>query len=102
YLVLVFVLRAGAQWSPLDPVTSVKQAPNGAALTFKSGATLKLEISSDSIVHVLYSPTAAFPAHKEYVVTKTDWPPVQAKVEDTAKEVTISTAALNIAVGKED
>ena len=101
-VVLVFALPAGAQWSPLDPVASVKQAPNGAALTFKSGATLKLEICSDSIVHVLYSPTAVFPAHTEYVVTKTDWPPVQAKVEDTAKEVTISTAALTVAVGKED
>ena len=82
YVVLVFALPAGAQWSPLDPVASVKQAPNGAALTFKSGATLKLEICSDSIVHVLYSPTAVFPTHKEYVVTKTDWLPVQAKVED--------------------
>src|SRR5437870_6417322 len=97
YVVLVFVLPGGAQWSPLDPVASVKQTPNGAALTFKSGGTLKFELCSDSIIHVLYSPTAVFPAHKEYVVTKTDWPPVQAKIEDMAKEVTISTAALKIA-----
>src|SRR6266700_908931 len=102
YLVLVFDLPVGAQWSPLDPVASVKQTPNGATLTFKSGGTLKVEICSDSLVHVLYSPTAVFPAHKEYVVTKTDWPPVHAKVEDSPKEVTISTAALNISVGKED
>ena len=62
YLVLVFVLPACAQWSPLDPVASVKQTPNGTALTFKSGGTLKFEICSDSIVHVIYSPTAVFPA----------------------------------------
>ena len=42
YLVLVFVLRAGAQWSPLDPVASAKQMPNGATLTFKSGANVEI------------------------------------------------------------
>jgi len=101
-LVLTLVLPAVAQWSPLDPVVSVNQLADGATLTFKSGATLKLELCSDSIVHVLYSPTAIFPPHKDYVVTKAAWAPMQVKVEDTAKEVTISTASLNIAVGKEE
>jgi alpha-D-xyloside xylohydrolase len=101
-VVLTFALPVAAQWIPLDPVTSVKQTSKGATLTFKSGGTLKLDICSDSIVHVSYSPTAVFPAHKEYVVTKTDWAPLQPKVEDSTKEVTISTDAFKIAIGKED
>jgi len=99
---LTLVLPGAAQWSPLDPVRSVKQLPNGALVTFKSGGALKLEVCSESIAHVLYSPTGVFPVRKEYVVTKTEWPAVQSKVDDSAKEVTISTASLKISVGKED
>src|SRR5262249_50659507 len=74
----------------------------GVTATFKSGGTLKLEVCNDSIIHVLYSPTAVFPAHKDYVVTKAGWAPIQAKVEDSAKELTISVGSLKVAVGRED
>src|SRR5947207_15309645 len=75
--VFAVVVSAAAQWSPLDPVSSVQKTPTGATVTFKSGGTLKLEVCADSIIHVLYSPTSAFPARKEYVVTKSDWAQAQ-------------------------
>src|SRR5215470_17265031 len=101
-LVLAFAAPALGQWTTLDSVTAVRQIPNGATVTLKSGGTLKLEACTDRIVHVTYSPTANFPASKQYVVTKAEWTPVQAKVEDSEKQATISTAALKIVVGKED
>src|SRR5215468_7700348 len=76
-LALAIVVPAFAQWTPLDPVVGVKQSTTGAVINFKSGGTLKLKACRDSVIHVLYSPTGSFPAHKEYVVTKSEWPPEQ-------------------------
>ena len=49
---LTLVLPAAAQWSPLDPVRSVKQLPNGALVTFKSGGEQSFRDFSDLRVHV--------------------------------------------------
>jgi alpha-D-xyloside xylohydrolase len=102
FLSLVIAVPALGQWTALDPVTAVKQSRMGATVSFKSGGTLKLEACTESIVHVTYSPTAAFPANKDYVVTKTDWPPVNVKIDDADKEATLSTSAVKITIGKED
>src|SRR5262249_52117454 len=99
---VMIAVPALGQWTALDPVTAVKQSPNGATVSFKSGGTLKLEACMDSITHVTYSPTATVPSSKQYVVTKADWPPVQMKVGVSEKQATISTAGLKITVGKED
>jgi alpha-D-xyloside xylohydrolase len=102
FLSLVIAVPALGQWTALDPVTAVKQSRMGATVSFKSGGTLKLEACTESIVHVTYSPTAAFPANKDYVVTKADWPPVNVKIDDADKEATLSTSAVKITIGKED
>ena len=102
FLSLMIPVPALGQWTALDPVTAVKQSRSGATVSFKSGGTLKLEVCTESIVHVTYSPTATFPANKEYVVTKTDWPTVDVKIDDAEKVATLSTSAVRVTVGKED
>jgi len=49
--------RLPAQWIPLNPVTGVQQLPNGVQLTMQSGA-VRIEVATDSIIHILYSPTS--------------------------------------------
>jgi len=102
FLCLMIVVPALGQWTALDPVTAVKQSQNGATVSFKSGGTLKLDACTESIIHVIYSPTATFPASKQYVITKTDWAPVQVKIDDAEKVATLSTSAVKITIGKED
>ena len=82
-------LAAGlsAQWVPLNPVTGVREQPDGVQLTMQSGV-MRIEVATDSIIHVVYSPTASFPKQTEYVVTKTAWP-------ETAPSHTASRPARN-------
>ena len=47
---------------------------------------MRIEVATDSIIHVLYSPTSSFPRRAEYVVTKTTWPAPQWKMESTGDE----------------
>ena len=49
-----------AQWTPMNPVRNVQQQADGVVLTMGTG-TLKIQVCSDSIIRVLYSPTASFP-----------------------------------------
>ena len=59
-VLLGLVAAVHAQWTPMNPVTGVQQQADGVVFTLKTG-TLKVLVCSDSIAHVLYSPTAAFP-----------------------------------------
>ena len=75
FLAVIFVLSlassATAQWTRMNPVVAIQQQTDGAIFTMKSG-TLRLQVCSDSIVHVLYSPTVSFPPiHPDPVVIKT-------------------------------
>src|SRR5947209_4691775 len=79
------------QWTALDPIITI-QHNNGLEVVFKSGAALKLEVCTESVIHVLYSPTGTFPKRTDYVVTKTSWAPAASKVEDSDKVATLSTA----------
>jgi alpha-D-xyloside xylohydrolase len=64
--------------------------------------TLKVLVCSDSIIHVLYSPTASFSEHPDFVVLKKDWPATQWSMDSNDNEVTISTAQLKVTVAKID
>ena len=72
-------------------MTSVQQQPNGVLLSMQSGA-MRIDVESDSIIHVVYSPTGAFPIQTDYVVTKTTWPAAQWKLESKAGEIALVTA----------
>ena len=79
--------RADAQWNPLNPVTNVEQQDDGVRFAMKTGA-LKIEVASDAMVHVLYSPSGSFPERQDYVVLRHHWPADRWTVQSTAKPAT--------------
>ena len=57
--------------SPI-PVQSFHKDSDGVTLTMSPGK-MKLTVCSDSIVRVMYSPTATLPAGQDFVVTNHSW-----------------------------
>ena len=102
-LLMALALSAGlrAQWIPLNPVTSVQKEPAGVLFAMQSGV-MRVEVLTDSIIHVVYSPTSSFPNRPDYVVTKTVWPAPQWTFASTGTEVTLATARLKVAVSRKD
>src|SRR5579863_5128180 len=94
-------LPGSGQWTPLTPVASVSQESDGIRAVFKSGAVLKLQVCTDSIIHVLYSPTGNFPKQTDYVVTKNSWTPVPWKMDSSDKNVTLSTATVKVIIERD-
>jgi alpha-D-xyloside xylohydrolase len=102
FLVVVFSFSgAQAQWTPRNPVKSFQKQADGVVFTMQSG-TLKVEVCTDSIIHVLYSPTASFNEHPDYVVLKKDWPATAWELQSTDDDVTITTAQLKVIVTRID
>jgi alpha-D-xyloside xylohydrolase len=92
---------AQAQWTPMNPVKQVQPEADGAVFTMGSG-TLKLQVCSDSIIHVLYSPTASFPKRTDFVVINESWPAAKFTLDSTADAVILSTSRLKITVTRKD
>src|ERR1700722_2338817 len=91
-----------AQWEPRNPVVSVQQKSDGVIFAMKTG-TLRLQVCSESIVHILYSATSSFPLrHPDPVIIKTSWPAVKFVMEANDSAVTLSTSQLKITVGRSD
>ncbi len=88
-----------AQWIPENPVTGVEQRNDGALVHMQTGA-LRLQICTDSIVHVQYSPTGEFPDKPEYVVVKHTWPEVHWTIQQAANEITLATASLKVTIAR--
>jgi len=100
-LALMPAAAVNAQWIPQNPVQSVRQQPDGVLLPLKEGV-LKVQVCSESIVRVTYSPTPAFPDKPEYVVTKSKWPEVKWDLQQSQRAVTISTGRMRVAVNRID
>lgn len=100
-LALGSVPLSHAQWAPMNPVTDVKQQADGVLVPMQTG-TLKIQVCTDSIIHVLYSPTATFPNGPDYVVTKKDWPGAKWSMQASGDEVTISTSRLKVVLSRKD
>jgi alpha-D-xyloside xylohydrolase len=96
-----FVSHAAGQWTPRNPVREVQSQTDGVLFTMHTG-TLKLQVCSDSIIHVLYSPTATFPNRPDYVVTRKDWVTPQWTLKSSEEELTISTSRLKVVVSRKD
>jgi len=94
-------LSVKAQWLPLNPVRDFQKQPDGALLTMQAGV-LRLQVCTDSVIRVLYSPTGTFPTTKQYMVVKTDWPAVPFTVQQTAEAITLSTSRVRVSVGRAD
>ena len=90
-----------AQWTAMNPVKKVQQQPDGALFTMGTG-TLKVQVCSDSVIHVLYSPTASFPKRADFVVTKESWPAAQWTMQSTDDAVTLTTSLLKVTVTRKD
>ncbi|HET9309121.1 MAG TPA: glycoside hydrolase family 31 protein [Candidatus Sulfotelmatobacter sp.] len=98
---LAFVTAAPAQWTPMNPVRTVQQEANGVVLSMGTG-TLKVQVCSDAVIHLLYSPTAAFPKRTDYVVIKETWPATKWTMQSTDDAVTLSTSLLKVTIARKD
>ena len=92
---------AQAQWTAMNPVNKVQQVSDGALFTMGVG-TLKVQVCSDSVIHVLYSPTATFLRRADYVVVKESWPASQFTLQSADDAITLSTALLKVTVTRKD
>ena len=90
-----------AQWAPMNPVRNVQQQADGAIFTMGTG-TLKIQVCSDSVIRVLYSPTATFPQRTDYVVIKQKWPAAKWTMQSTDEAVILGTSLLKLTVGRKD
>jgi alpha-D-xyloside xylohydrolase len=100
--VAALVSPALAQWEPRNPVVAVQPQSDGAIFTMKTGK-LRVQLCSESIVHVLYSPTSSFPLSRpDPIVIKTTWPSTKFIVQTNYDNVTLTTSQLKIIVAKQD
>jgi alpha-D-xyloside xylohydrolase len=97
----IFTPLVHAQWKPRNPVTAVRRQSDGVLLTQKEGS-LKIQVCSDSIIHVVYTATASFQRHPNYVVMKTSWEPVAWTMDETNDAISIATARLKVSVARID
>ena len=85
----------------MNPVQKTQQQADGVLFSMGTG-TLKLQVCSDSIIHVLYSPTASFPKRADFVVLKDSWPSAKWTMQSSDDAVTLSTALLKVTVTRKD
>ena len=97
----LLAVSAHAQWAPMNPVTAVKQHPDGVLFAMQTG-TLKLQVCTDSIIRVRYSATATFSDRPDYVITKTRWPETKWTMQSTDDAVTLTTSRLAVTVARKD
>jgi alpha-D-xyloside xylohydrolase len=101
FALLAVATAAYAQWTPMNPVTAAQQQSDGVLFTMGTG-TLKLQVCSDSIIHVLYSRTGSFTEHPDYVIVKKDWAGTKWTMLSTNDEVSLTTARLKVVVTRKD
>jgi alpha-D-xyloside xylohydrolase len=97
----LLVPRANAQWTSMNPVKSVEQQPDGALFALASGF-LKVEVCSDAVIRVLYSPTSSFAEKPKYVVIKQSWPETKWTMQSSDEAVTLTTSRLKVVVTRKD
>ena len=85
----------------MNPVQEIQQQADGVVFSMGTG-TLKLQVCTDSIIHVLYSPTASFPKRTDLVVLKDSWPSVKWTMQSSDDAVTLSTSLVKVTVTRKD
>jgi alpha-D-xyloside xylohydrolase len=99
-VLLAFAHCSRAQWIPANPVTGVQKEADGALIHMQTG-TLKLQVCTESIIHVLYSPTGKFPP-PNVVVVKDAWPSVDWHLDSSDKGIVLSTTRIRVMVARND
>ena len=92
---------ASAQWAPINPVVSFQKQADGLLFSIKTG-TLRVQVSTDSIIRVRYSATSSIPDEPQYAVIKKDWPSTEWSSDATDDFVTLKTASLKITIARKD
>lgn len=92
---------AQGQWIPQNPVEKAQKQSNGVLFTTQSG-TFKVEICTDSIIHVIYAPAWPLPKRTGYLISKTEWSPATWDMQSTFKDFTLTTSRLKIHIDKAD
>ncbi len=97
--VILWLLPADAftQWNPLNPVVAVSRQPDGVKLTMQSGI-LRIQVCSDSIVHVVFAAADSLPRHPDSVIVKTVWPAVPWDLQSANDTITLTTSSLRIRI----
>ena len=98
---LLLGATASAQWNALNPIESVQQQADGPLFTLHSG-TLKLQVCSDSVIHVIYSPASGTPSLQNPAVVKRSWAAANWTMDSGADAVTLSTSQLKVTVLRKD
>src|SRR5215472_2041353 len=101
FLFAAFAAALPGQWIAPNPVTGLRRQSDGAVLSLGTGA-LRIQVCTDSIVHVIYSPTASFPSRPEYVVTKAAWPPADWSLQEGPETVAVTTGRMTLVVDRKD
>jgi alpha-D-xyloside xylohydrolase len=79
----------------------VQSESDGVQLTLQSGA-LKLQVCSDSIIRVRYSPSTPFPTRPEFLVIKESWPATKWEMQSTDDAIVLSTSRLKAVIARKD
>src|SRR5215831_4523984 len=89
---LIFLLPTltQAQWTPMNPVRTFKQEADGVVFSMGTG-TLRVQVCTESIIHILYSPTVTFPKRTDFVITKESWPASKFSLQSADDAVALST-----------
>lgn len=85
----------------MNPVTAVEQQSDGVQFRMQTGV-LKLQVSRDSMIRVLYSATSTFPKLPDYVVEKTAWPAANWSTSRADDAVTVTTMRLRVKITRAD
>jgi len=98
---LLMTTSVRAQWNLLNPVVSFQPQTDGALFAMQTGV-LRVQVCTDSIIRVVYSPTPSLPSGTDYVVVKSGWPSTPWSVSATEEEVALITTRLKIIVTRRD
>ena len=97
---LAWAATANAQWNPLNPIKDFQQQDNGALFLLEKGA-LRLQVCTDSIIRVQYSPTGTFPEQALSYIVKTKWLHAAFTVQ-ASEDITVTTSQLKITVTRKN
>jgi alpha-D-xyloside xylohydrolase len=97
----IFVVPAGAQWNPLNPVTAAKEESDGVTLTMQAGI-LRVRVCSAAIIRVTYAAGTALPDTPQYAVTKNSWPRAAFTTQFTDNEIVLATPQLKVNITRKN
>lgn len=99
--VLVFGNVALARITP-GRVVAVERQKGEVFLRMQTG-TMKLQICTPSLIHVVYSPTGSFPRHPDPMIVRKTWSAVPWKLDTGSKHnITFSTSQLQVTVTRKN